>query len=120
MLKKYLKIAVFVLFAVGTFGFMFWYINKYVYKFFATTNNVTVSMSTASETQTLNQEFLLTVKLSGQLMNGAELYLEYDPSKVLYFKDYDSQDAAKSGIVVVPPEYFDRTIIRSEERRVGK
>ena len=110
MFKKYLKIAVFVLIAVATLGFMFWYINKYLYKFFATTNSVTVTMSTAKETQTLNNEFLLTVRLSGQLMNGAELYLEYDASKIQYFKDYN-QDATKSGIVVVPPEYFDRVII---------
>jgi len=111
MLKKYTKISIFVLIAVVTFGFMFWYINKYLYKFFASTNNVTVAMSTAKETQTLNNEFLLTVRLSGQLMNGAELYLEYDASKLQYFKDYIVNVLPESGIVVVPPEYFDRVII---------
>ena len=85
MLKKYTKLSIVVLTAIATFGFMFWYINKYVYKFFATTNNVTVSMSTASETQEINKEFMLNVRLSGQLINAAELYLEYYPNKNFYF-----------------------------------
>ena len=33
MLKKYTKIGIFVLMAIAIFGFMFWYINKYLYKF---------------------------------------------------------------------------------------
>ncbi len=111
MSKKYIKIAIFALMAVGIFGFMFWYVNQYLFKFFASTNNVSVSIATVPETKSLNEEFLVDISLGGQNMNGAELYLSYDASKLQYYKDYIGQGNTGSGIRVIPPEYFDRTII---------
>src|SRR3989344_7394558 len=111
MPKKYIKIAVFVLLVIGTFGFMFWYVNQYLFKFFAGTNSVSVTMSTVNETQKVGEEFQLSLHFSGQQMKGAELYLIYDPTILQYFKDYDNTDPEASGIVVVPPGYFDLVVI---------
>src|SRR3989344_7627561 len=100
--KHILKLGTFIIVAVGVLGFMFWYVNKYLYPFFATTNAVTVTMSPEKTQKQLQEEFNVTLGLSGQYMSGVELYFNYDGDKLEYVMDQ---------IVVLPDKYFTDVVI---------
>ncbi len=78
--------------------FLFWYINKYIYKSKATNPEITFSLS-APQTVSIGSEFKVLLEINGRL-TGQDFYISYDPSTISYFKDWDT-DPTHTGVAAL-------------------
>ena len=101
---------------------MAWYVNTYIYKFMAAFPKVSVevkpyALSSGTATPVAitsiapNQEFNVRVTIANQNIDGVDLYLTYDKSKVAYSKEYIQTYAAGTGYTQFPDQYFADPII---------
>ncbi len=88
--RNVVKKSLFLTFGICIFVFMFWYVNTFIYKFQAAYPIVNVTFTPSSVAVNLNQEddFAVSFNINGQKATAAELYLDYDPAYVEYFKEF--------------------------------
>lgn len=92
---KALKQSLFLSFGVMVFLFMFWYVNKYIYEFRAAypiANLIftpsTYSVNAYPPNEVVDHTFGVGFNISGQKVTAIELYAEYDPAYLEYYKEY--------------------------------
>ncbi|QQS43283.1 hypothetical protein IPM65_03920 [Candidatus Roizmanbacteria bacterium] len=92
--------------------FLFWYVNTYIYKFFASTDPVSVSMTPTKETIDLSgkshEEFNVAFQVANQDVSGMELILTYDSKYLQYGKEYDTTGG------FIQPENFQYDVLIEE------
>src|SRR3989344_5869285 len=84
------------LIGVGVIAAMFWYVNTYIYKFYASTDVVTIDVTSTEDTVGVNSQFAFNVILSGPKIETVDLVMNLDPERVEFVDE----------IVSVPPNYF--------------
>ncbi|PIZ64039.1 hypothetical protein CO051_02110 [Candidatus Roizmanbacteria bacterium CG_4_9_14_0_2_um_filter_39_13] len=103
--------------AIGTFGFLAWFTNTYIYKFFASNQTATISVLKkeieVGVGEAFTTSFTVNSSQSEDFISGAELILEYDPIYLEY------GDGGSSGFV--PLENFPYDVIYEEnDPTIGK
>jgi hypothetical protein len=116
-------ISVFV--GIVTIAAMVWYVNTYIYKFLAAFPKVSVEVKpyalrtdTSTPPQAIttvkpDQEFNVRVTIANQNIDGLDLYLSYDKSKVAYFNDYAQTLVPGGGYTQFPDQYFTSPVIEN-------
>jgi len=107
----FLRKTVMIFVGLGVAIFLFWYVNTYIYKFFASGAPVTVSMTPTKEEIDLSgkneEEFNIAFEVSQQDVSGMELYLTYDADYLQYGKEY-----SETGFI--QPENFQYDVLLEE------
>ncbi len=85
-----------------------WYVNTYIYNFFAATERITVGVKPSVTSIKSNSEFTVGVSAANQQIDAVDIYLSYDPKKVEYLNKYTQ----------LPQEYFS-SVVASEVVTVG-
>ena len=74
--------------AIGTFAFLAWFTNTYIYKFFASNQTATISVLKkdieVGVGEAFTTSFTVNSSQSEDFISGAELILEYDPIYLEY------------------------------------
>lgn len=107
----FLRKALMIFVGLGVAIFLFWYVNTYIYKFFASGEPVSVSMTPTKEEIDLSgkseEEFNIAFEVSQQDVSGMELYLTYDADYLQYGKEY-------SDTGFIQPENFQYDVLLEE------
>ncbi len=103
-LKK--KVVFLIIFGLLVLGGMSWFVNQYLTSFFATQNNVAITLSSdINQTKSAGESFIVTFKIApqttGQVVTAFSLVLEYDKDKVEY------ENTNGSGVVLTPSDIYD-------------
>ncbi len=87
---KAFKQSLFFSFGVCVFLFMFWYVNKYIVNFRAAfpIANMIMTPSTVAVNMSQENNFVVTFNINGQKVTATELYFDYDPNYIEYYKEY--------------------------------
>lgn len=108
MIKRRILISLIV--GLVTIVGMSWYVNTYIYNFFAATARVAVAVEPSVSIVQPNTEFTLGVSAANQPIDAWDLYVTYDPTKVEYLNKYTQ----------LPIGYFTNEIVSETVTVLGK
>ncbi len=113
-----LRKALMILIGLAAAIFLFWYVNTYITKFFASTDPVSVSMTPTKDKIDLSgkshEEFNVAFQVSNQDVSGMELILTYDSKYLQYGKEYDTAGG------FIQPENFQYDVLTEEVSKIDE
>lgn len=110
--KINLKPLLFGVVAVVGFVGIFWYVNTYIYDFFAGTTRLTKTLVPVTNTVAVGDEFKVNLQASANntKVTGLELFITYDASRIAYWKEVTGHET-ETGFEQLQANYFDDVIV---------
>lgn len=119
-MNKKTRLFVYTIVSLLTVAGMFWYVNTYIYNFFAATAKVSVTLTPSKQSVSPNDEFVVSFLAGNQNMDALDLYLSYDSSKVEYFTEYAATLVPGTGYTQIPEGYYTDPVIEEIQKVNGK
>lgn len=91
---------------------IFWYVNTYIYNFFAGTTRLTKTLAPVTNTVAVGDEFRVNLQASANntKVTGLELFITYDASRITYWKEVAGHET-ETGFEQLQANYFDDVIV---------